>query len=113
MGCGGGEQDAIAVVAGGEEVMRAIGDGAEQREAVRSKGAKAGPRFEDRGGGELREELRGAGVEARNVSGMNGLVEAAVFDRGSYDCASGVRAKGARDDVDVRRSKDKIEGKGR
>jgi hypothetical protein len=40
---------------------------------------------------------------------MDGLVEALIFDGGSDDGMSGVWARGAGDDVDVRRSKDDVE----
>jgi hypothetical protein len=54
--CGGrGEEDAVAVVPGGDEVVRTVGKGAEQRKAVRSCGAKAGPGFELWGIGQRRK----------------------------------------------------------
>jgi hypothetical protein len=46
MGGGGGEEDAVAIVAGGNEMVGLGGQGAEERKAVGSCGAEACPGFE-------------------------------------------------------------------
>ena len=45
--CGAGcEKDAVAIVAGGDEMVRMAGDGAKQGKTVESCGTETGPDFE-------------------------------------------------------------------
>ena len=99
-GGGGGEQDAVAEVAVGEQVAGLGAGGAEERQAVGGGGAEAGPGLEELGAGKDGEETRGAGVEGEDVESVDGCVEAGVFDGGAEDEAAGVGAVGAGDDVD-------------
>ncbi len=99
-GCGR-EQDAVAVVAGGDEVMRPGGMRAEQREAVGGCGTKAGPGVHDAGAGERGHERGGLRVQCGDVRGMDGLVEADVLDRGADDGAAGLWALEPWNDVEV------------
>ena len=86
--------------------MGLAGHEAEEGEAVRSCGTEAGPGFELWRVGDLGEEAGGDVAEMRDVGGVDGLVEAGVFDGGSDDGAGGVGAGGAGDDIDARRADD-------
>jgi hypothetical protein len=99
-GCGG-EKDAVAVVARGDEVVGLSGESAEERKTVGGCGAEAGPGFELRGFGKWREKCRGEGTQTGEVGGVEGLVEAGVFYCCADDGSAGVRAGGARDYIDV------------
>ncbi len=63
--------------------------------------------------GEVGQEIGGEGVEAVDVGGVDGLVEACVFDGGSDDGAAGVGAGGSRDDVDLGCADDEVQWEGR
>jgi hypothetical protein len=93
----GGEEDAVAEVAGGDEAG-AVGDScADEGEVVECAGAEAGPGLEYARTGELREQSGRAGVEGFDVRGVDGGVEAGVFDGGADNGATGVRAEGSVD----------------
>ncbi len=65
VGGGGGEKDAVAVVAGGEEVVGLVGESAEEGKAVGCCGAKASPGFELGEIGERRQQRGREGVQVR------------------------------------------------
>jgi hypothetical protein len=56
---GGGEENAIAVVASGDEMVRFCGQSAEERKAVGSCGAETCPGFELRGVGQRGKQRDG------------------------------------------------------
>ena len=63
--------------------------------------------------GEVGQEIGGEGAEAVDVCGVDGLVEACVFDGCSDDGSAGVGAGGSRDDVDSACAEDEVQRKGR
>jgi hypothetical protein len=107
------EQDAVAIVAGGEVGAGMAGVRAEERKKIRDGGTEAGPGVEDGSCGELRQEASSGCVELSDVLGLDGLVESAVFDGRADDGSSGRVALGARHDVDFGSAEDEVEGKSR
>jgi hypothetical protein len=106
-----GEENAVAVVAGGNVMIRSTGDSAEEWETVGSGGTKASPAFKDRRRCELRQKAGRLGVEVGDIGGMDDLVEADVFNCCADDGASGVGAAGSRDYIDGFGADGKTEGK--
>lgn len=83
-GGAGGEQDAIAIVAGGDPVVAMRGGFSNQREIVGGSGAKSGPGLKYLGIGDGRVEFGGSVEKAGDGMGFDGLVESSLLD-GSAD----------------------------
>ena len=111
--CGGGQEDSIAIVAGGDELIWLTRDGAEDGKTVGSCGAKATPGFELVSLGDEGKKSSGECAKAIDVSGVDDLVKADIFDGCADDGAAGGGASGSRDDINVRRADDEVHGENR
>jgi hypothetical protein len=108
---GGGEEDAVTIVAGGKEASWFGWQGSEEWKTVGSCWPETGPGFELRGVGERWKQCGGKGVQMSDVGGVNGLVEAGLFYCCSDDGAADVGAGGAGDYIDVRCANDELKWK--
>jgi hypothetical protein len=95
------EQDAIAIVARREPVMRSRRMRTQDGKSVRGRGAKTGPRIDDRCVSETGDERDRALAQRFDGCGLNRLVEACVFYRRSDDGSARCGTERARNDVDV------------
>ncbi len=102
------QQDAVAVVAGGEDqaVERA---GADQRQVVRGAGAQAGHRLDQLHLGDVGQQAVGLAQQLVDAAGGDRGVEAPLLDRGADDQA----AVGARHQVDALGGDDPLAGRRR
>ncbi len=83
------QENAVAIVTGGEELVFLAGEMAEQGKVVRGCGTESGPGFYFWSVGESAEaDSPPACAKACNVSGLNRFIEAGVFDGGSDDGAN-------------------------
>ena len=109
-GCGG-EEDSVAVVACGDEVVGVFGKSADEGKTVGCCGAQTGPGFELWGVGDGRKQCGGECAEVMDVVGVDRFVEAGVFDCCSDDCAASGGAGGAGDYIDVGCADDEVKRK--
>ena len=111
MCCGWSQEDSIAIVAGGDEMIWLSRKYAENGKPVGSCRAKAAPGFELGSLGDDGKKSGGEETKAIDVGWMNDLVESDVFDGCADDGPAGGGACCARDDINVRRADDEVHRK--
>jgi hypothetical protein len=98
---GWGEEDSIAIVACGHEMVRLVWERAEERKSIGRCGTETCPGFQLRGVGQGRKQCGSKGMQMRDVRRVDGFVEAGVLYCCSDDGAAGVGAGGSGDYIDV------------